>query len=175
MSPVVADVSIAGTLKVPKARQAPLTRLAAQHEDWIIQQAITLLEKRIFKTGPILDSPNAVRDYLRLKLIAEPNEVFAALFMNSHHQLLAYEPLFKGTINSTTVHPRVVIQRGLALNAAALIVVHQHPSGHAAPSRSDELLTTALKTTLASVDIRLLDHWIVGQGTPYSFAESGLL
>ncbi|HRK69700.1 MAG TPA: JAB domain-containing protein, partial [Hyphomonas sp.] len=79
-----------------------LSVVAAQHEDWIIQQAIALLEQRVFKAGPRLDRPAAVRDYLRLKLVAEPNEVFVVVFMDSLHQVLAYEPMFRGTINSAT-------------------------------------------------------------------------
>jgi hypothetical protein len=98
-----------------------LSAIAAQHEDWIIQQAIVLLERRVFKAGPCLSQPAAVRDYLRLKLVAEPNEIFAAVFLDSLHQVLAYEPLFRGTINATSVYPRVVVQRVLELNAAAVV------------------------------------------------------
>ncbi|CAM5238314.1 DNA repair protein RadC OS=Stutzerimonas stutzeri OX=316 GN=radC PE=4 SV=1 [Stutzerimonas stutzeri] len=104
-----------------------LSVVAAQHEDWIIQQAIALLEQRVFKAGPRLDRPAAVRDYLRLKLVAEPNEVFVVVFMDSLHQVLAYEPMFRGTINSATVHARVIVQRALELNAAAVILVHYVP------------------------------------------------
>ncbi|MEL7822485.1 JAB domain-containing protein, partial [Pseudomonas aeruginosa] len=104
-----------------------LSVTAAQHEDWIIQQAIVLLERRVFKAGPCLSRPAAVRDYLRVKLVAEPNEIFAAVFLDSMHQVLAYEPLFRGTINSTSVYPRVVVQRVLELNAAAVVFAHQHP------------------------------------------------
>lgn len=149
--------------------------LAAQHEDWIIQQAITLLERRLFPGGPYLTSPNAVRDYLRLKLAAEPNEVFSAIFLNSAHRILAFEPLFSGTINQTSVYPRVVIQRALALNASAVVFAHQHPSGDTDPSSADQVLTQALKTALAMVDVRVLDHFVVGEGAPYSFADHGLL
>ncbi len=149
--------------------------VAAQHEDWIIQQAIVLLERRVFQAGPRLDRPAAVKDFLRLKLIAERNEVFVVVFMNSMHEVLACEPMFKGTINATAVYPRVVVQRSLEMNAAAVILAHQHPSGATEPSSADRLLTDQLKTALALIDVRVLDHIIVGQGTPYSFAESGLL
>lgn len=152
-----------------------LTLIAAQHEDWIILQAITLLEKRVFKAGPSLGSPAAVRDYLRLKLVEEPNEVFAVVFLDSQHQVLAYEPLFKGSVDQTSVYPRVVVQRALALNASALILAHQHPSGVTEPSTADRTLTDRLKAALAMVDIRVVDHFIVGKGTSYSFAEAGLL
>lgn len=148
---------------------------ASQSDDWIIRQAIALLEQRVFKAGPLLDQPQAVKDYLRLKLVAEPNEVFAIVFMNSQHRVLAYEPMFKGTLDSTAVYPRVVVQRALELNAGAVIFSHQHPSGCTEPSNADRVLTERLKAALALIDVRVLDHIIVGQGTPYSFAESGLL
>ena len=148
---------------------------ASQSDDWIIRQAIALLEQRVFKAWPILDQPRAVKDYLRLKLVAEPNEVFAIVFMNTQHRVLAYEPMFKGTLDSTAVYPRVVVQRALELNAGAVIFSHQHPSGCTEPSSADRVLTDRLKAALALIDVRVLDHIIVGQGTPYSFAESGLL
>ena len=147
----------------------------SQSDDWIIRQAIALLEQRVFKAGPLLGQPQAVKDYLRLKLVAEPNEVFAIVFMNSQHRVLAYEPMFKGTLDSTAVYPRVVVQRALELNAGAVIFSHQHPSGCTEPSSADRVLTDRLKAALALIDVRVLDHIIVGQGTPYSFAESGLL
>lgn len=148
---------------------------AVQSDDWIIRQAIALLEQRVFKKGPALNQPAAVKDYLRLKLVAEPNEVFAIVFLNSMHEVLAYEPMFKGTLDSTSVYPRVVVQRALELNAGAVIFSHQHPSGCTEPSSADRVLTDRLKAALSLIDVRVLDHIIVGQGTPYSFAESGLL
>ena len=152
-----------------------LSDISVQNEDWIVQQAIVLLERRVFKAGPRLVRPAAVRDYLRLKLVAEPNEIFVVVFMNSMHDVLAVEPMFHGTINATSVYPRVVLQRALQLNAAAVIFAHQHPSGTTEPSNADRLLTEQLKTALALIDVRVLDHFVIGQGTPYSFAESGLL
>jgi DNA repair protein RadC len=89
--------------------------------------------------------------------------------------VLAYEPLFKGSVDQTSVYPRVVVQRALALNASALILAHQHPSGVIEPSTADRSLTDRLKTALAMVDVRVVDHFIVGKGNPYSFAEAGLL
>ena len=152
-----------------------LSDISVQNEDWIVQQAIVLLERRVFKAGPRLERPAAVRDYLRLKLVAEPNEIFVVVFMNSMHDVLAVEPMFHGTINATSVYPRVVLQRALQLNAAAVIFAHLHPSGTTEPSNADRLLTEQLKTALALIDVRVLDHFVIGQGTPYSFAESGLL
>ena len=152
-----------------------LSDISVQNEDWIVQQAIVLLERRVFKAGPRLERPAAVRDYLRLKLVAEPNEIFVVVFMNSMHDVLAVEPMFHGTINATSVYPRVVLQRALQLNAAAVIFAHQHPSGTTEPSNADRLLTEQLKTALALIDVRVLDHFVIGQGAPYSVAESGLL
>ena len=152
-----------------------LSDISIQNEDWIVQQAIVLLERRVFKAGPRLERPAAVRDYLRLKLVAEPNEIFVVVFMNSMHDVLAVEPMFHGTINATSVYPLVVLQRALQLNAAAVIFAHQHPSGTTEPSNADRVLTEQLKTALALIDVRVLDHFVIGQGAPYSFAESGLL
>jgi len=152
-----------------------LAVIASQDEDWIIRQAIALLEKRIFNAGPTLPSPAAVRDYLQLKLVGEPSEVFAVVFLDSQQQVLAYEPLFKGSIDQTSVYPRVIVQRALALNAAAVILAHQHPSGKTEPSSADRKLTAQLEATLRLVEIRVLDHIIIGKGKPYSFAEAGLL
>lgn len=154
------------SLVIADSRPESLTLIAAQHEDWIIRQAITLLENRVFKAGPALGSPAAVRDYLRLKLVAEPNEIFAVVFLDSQHQVLAFEPLFKGTVDQTSVYPRVVVQRALALNASALILAHQHPSGTTEPSAADRAITERLKSALATVDVRVLDHFIVGKGSP---------
>jgi len=148
---------------------------ASQSDDWIIRQATLLLEQRVFNRGPSLNRPAAVMDYLRLKLTAEPNEIFVIVFLNSMHEVLAYEPMFKGTVHSTTVHARPIVQRALELNAAAVIFSHQHPSGCTEPSSADRAMTQTLKTALALFDVKVLDHLIVGQGTPYSFAESGLL
>ena len=97
------------------------------------------------KLDRCLSQPAAVRDYLRLKLVAEPNEIFAAVFLDSLHQVLAYEPLFGGTINATSVYPRVVVQRVLELNAAAVVFAHQHPSGVSEPSSADRMLTQQLQ------------------------------
>lgn len=152
-----------------------ISTVVPQTDDWIIKQAIALLEQRVFKRGPCMDRPKAVKDYLRLKLVAEPNEVFAIVFMNVSHEVLAYEPMFRGTIDSSKVYPRVVVQRALELNAAAAVLAHQHPSGSTEPSSADRNITQRLKAALALIDVRVLDHIIVGQGEPYSFAESGLL
>jgi DNA repair protein RadC len=122
-----------------------------------------------------LNSPAAVRDYLRLVLSGKAHEVFCAVFLDSQNRVLAVEELFQGTLNQASVYPREVVKRALAHNAAALILAHNHPSGVAEPSRADENLTQALKSALALVDVRVLDHFVVGEGCAISFAERGLL
>lgn len=113
--------------------------------------------------------------YLQQQLRSRPNEVFAVLFMDNRHRLLAYEELFQGTVNAATVHPREVVRRALELNAAAVILSHNHPSGDAEPSQADRQLTSALGEVLSVVDVRLLDHIVIGEGAPVSFAARGWL
>ncbi len=124
---------------------------------------------------PVFDSPEAVKQYLRLQLAPLPHEVFAVLFLDAQHRLIALEELFRGTLTQTSVYPREIVKRALALNAAALILAHNHPSGMAEPSPADELLTQALKQALALVDVRVLDHLVVGGAGAVSLAERGLL
>lgn len=145
------------------------------YENRIIAQAIAILERRLFVDGPQMSDPQVTSDYLRLKLMPEPSEVFVAVFLNAKHQVIACETLFRGTIDAAQIHPRVVVQRALFHNASALVVAHQHPSGCSEPSSSDERLTQRLKNALECVDVRLLDHFIIGKGQPYSFAANALL
>ncbi|HJW04834.1 MAG TPA: DNA repair protein RadC [Azospira sp.] len=126
--------------------------------------------------GAALSSPAAVRDFLRLSLAQRPHEVFVALWLDAQNRLLAADELFRGSLTQTSVYPREVVKAALAHNAAAVILAHNHPSGTAEPSRADELLTAALKQSLALVEVKLLDHFIVaGNAPPLSFAERGLL
>lgn len=153
----------------------PGSAMVLAHENRIIAQAIAILERRLFVDGPQISNPQLTSDYLRLKLMPEPSEVFVAVFLSSKHQVIACETLFRGTIDAAQIHPRVVVQRALAHNAAALVIAHQHPSGCSDPSSSDERLTQRLKSALECVDVRLLDHFIIGKGQPFSFAEHALL
>lgn len=125
--------------------------------------------------GDALTSPDAVRDYLKLTLAPEPVEVFVGLFLDSQHRLIAAEELARGTLAQTSVYPREVVKTALARNAAAVIFAHNHPSGVAEPSRADELLTQSLRSALALVDVRTLDHLVVAGPRVTSFAERGLL
>ncbi|PKM27352.1 MAG: hypothetical protein CVV09_02305 [Gammaproteobacteria bacterium HGW-Gammaproteobacteria-13] len=121
-----------------------------------------------------LESPQAVRDYLKALLRHEPHEVFGCLFLDAKHRVLAFEALFHGSIDSASVYPRQVVKRALAHNAAALILT-PHPSGVVEPSQADRVLTRRLKEALELVDVRVLDHFIVGDGEPLSMAEYGWL
>ncbi|WP_397450578.1 DNA repair protein RadC [Pseudomonas sp. NA-150] len=122
-----------------------------------------------------LQNPQDVREYLKAMLRHEPHEVFACLFLDTKHRVLAFEILFHGSIRSTEVHPRQVVKRALAHNASALILCHNHPSGVPDPSPADERLTKLLKASLAMIDVEVLDHFIIGDGEPFSMAEAGLV
>jgi DNA repair protein RadC len=122
-----------------------------------------------------LSSPTAVGDYLRLFLGGQEYESFVALWLDAQNRLIAGIELFRGTVTQTSVYPREVVKAGLRLNASAVILAHNHPSGHPEPSRADELLTSELKNALALVDIRVLDHFIVADTAVMSFAERGLI
>ncbi len=123
----------------------------------------------------VLTSPQQVKDFLRLKLAHLGHEVFAVLFLNAQHQLVELEEMFRGTLTQTSVYPREVVKRALELQASAVILAHNHPSGVAEPSRADEYLTQTLKAALQLVDVRVLDHLVVGRAGVVSFAERGLL
>jgi DNA repair protein RadC len=128
-----------------------------------------LKEREVFHT------PGAVKQYLQLQLAHKNHEVFAVLFLDSQNRMLAMEELFRGTLSQTSVYPREVVMRALHHQAAAVVLSHNHPSGSVQPSRADEHLTQTLKASLALVDVRVLDHIIVGQGQALSMAEQGLM
>ena len=127
------------------------------------------------KERAAFDSAAAVKDYLQLHLAARPHEVFAVLFLDAQHKLIALEELFRGTLTQTSVYPREVALRALHHHAAAVILAHNHPSGGVQPSRADEAITQQLKSALALVDVRVLDHVIVAPGQALSMAEKGLI
>ena len=162
-----ADVAALGTVKgLGPAKRAELAAVLELARRALAQQLADM---------PIFDSPQAVKQYVQLHLAGLDHEVFAVLFLDTQHRLIALEKLFTGTLSQTSVYPREVVKRALARNAAAVILAHNHPSGVAEPSRADEFLTQALKSALALVDVRVLDHLVVGQGQVTSFAERGLL
>lgn len=142
-------------------------------------QAVLEMSRRALgeemRTGDALNSPGAVRSYLQLLLRGRAQEVFMVIFLDAQHRVLVAEELFQGTLTQTSVYPREVVRRSMYHNAAAVILAHNHPSGVAEPSQSDQLLTDALKQALALVDVRVLDHFIVAGSGCLSFAERGWL
>ncbi|HFD2064170.1 TPA: DNA repair protein RadC [Serratia marcescens] len=140
-----------------------------------IQRALALLEQHLRQPGAPFTSASATRDWLRLQLARLEREVFMTLYLDNQHRLLAHETLFTGSINSTEVHPREIVKSALKHNAAAVLLAHCHPSGHAEPSDADKKITRRVQDALALVDVRVLDHCIVGGMTVYSFAEHGLV
>lgn len=139
----------------------------------IVSRALDILARKHRKRR-LLSNPKDTRDFLILSLAELKNEIFGCIFLDNRHRVLALEHLFNGTIDGASVHPRVVVQRSLELNSAAVIFFHNHPSGIAEPSQADLHLTRRLKEALGLVDVRVLDHIVVGEGI-VSFAERGLL
>lgn len=128
----------------------------------------------LFRRGETICGPDAVKKYFRVQLAHYEHEIFAVLWLDNRHRVLGFERLFRGTIDGASVHPREVVKSALRHNAAACIFCHNHPSGITDPSRSDEVITRQLKDALALVEVRTMDHVIVGEHA-YSFAEHGLL
>jgi len=142
--------------------------------DEILNAALRVVSRRFHK-GICVTGAAAARNYLTLHLATLEHEVFGAMFLDAQNRLIEYQELFRGTATQTSVYPREVVKVALALNAVAMILVHNHPSGSAEPSRADEYLTQTLKSALALVDVRVLDHLVVAGASVVSFAERGLL
>lgn len=139
----------------------------------ILEKAAEILEQQYLR-GDALCSPQAARDYLKYRLGAKEREVFSVLLLDSQNRVIAYEELFHGTIDSASVYPREVVKTALKANASAVIFAHNHPSGVTTPSEADKRITKRLQEALSLIDIRVLDHFIIGQDT-FSFAERGLI
>jgi DNA repair protein RadC len=148
--------------------------LSKTEADTVIRLAFNLLEMR-HHPGQALCSPDETKAYLRLKLSDYRAEVFGVLFLDNRHRIIADEALFQGTIDGANVHPRIVVQRALEVNAAAVLFYHNHPSGVAEPSNADRNITQRLTEALALVDIRVLDHFVVSASESVSFVERGWL
>jgi len=146
---------------------------------YAVMQAALELTRRHFREalrlGPALAAPEVTRTFLLAQLRDRPYEVFCCLFLDNRHRLIAFEELFRGTIDRAGVHPREVLRQTLLHNAAAVIFAHNHPSGVLEPSQADELITRRLREALSLMDVRVLDHFIIGDGQCYSFCEHGLL
>lgn len=148
-------------------------RYRVADEDDVIFEALQIYN-RYFSRGEALTDPDKAKDCIKLKLAPLEHEVFLCVFLDNQHKVIASEELFRGTIDGASVYPREVVKTALQHNAAALIFAHNHPSGISEPSQADRLITEKLKTALALIDIRVLDHFVVGEAV-YSFAEHGLL
>ena len=151
-----------------------MTRYTAR-EQAALGRAMRLLERGLRTPGAALESPDATRDYLRLWLAHCDVEIFAVLFLSSQHELIEAREMHRGTLAQTSVYPREIVRAALQLNAGAVILAHDHPSGHPEPSDSDRKLTKTIKDALALVDVRVVDHVVVGGSLSFSFAERGLV
>ena len=144
----------------------------------LLQAALELARRHYaesMQAGPALSNPRATREFLRARLRDRDHEVFCCLFLDNRHRVICFDEVFRGTLDGASVHPRDVVKLALARNAAAVILAHNHPSGVAEPSQADELITARLRDALGLVDIRVLDHIVVGDAACVSFAERGLL
>ena len=150
------------------------TELNEMEKQSLVALALTLLANR-HRAGELLSSPDETRSYLRLRLAERKNEVFGCVFLDNRHRVIEVTELFQGTIDGASVHPRVVVQKALELNAAATLLFHNHPSGVAEPSHADEAITRRVKDALSLIDVRVLDHFVVTAGESVSFAENGLI
>lgn len=168
---------------LPGLLQADTTRLgrikglgpAKQSELMAVMELARRSLHTDLRSQPVFSNPQVVKDFLQMQLGHRPHEVFGVLFLDAQHRLIAFEELFRGTLSQTSVYPREVVKQALAHNAGAVILTHNHPSGVLEPSRADELLTQTLKSSLQLVDVRVLDHIVVGRSACLSFAERGLL
>lgn len=142
--------------------------------DEVLQAAQRVLMERV-RNLELLSSPEAVKDFLRVRLGTLEHEVFAVIHLDAQQRVIEYVEMFRGTVTQTSVYPREVVKEALTRNTAAVVLVHNHPSGAAQPSRADEALTQTLKSALALVDVRVLDHMIVAGPTVLSMAEKGLM
>lgn len=164
-------------MKIKSESAAPYSAKKTDDES-IIEQAIKLIQSKLKTPGKALTSPNLVRDYLVLHLAQFEEEHFSLVLMDTQHRVIGFENVFRGTIDGASVYPREIVKIALAHNAAAVIFAHNHPSGNPEPSNADIHLTNRLKESLALIDVRVLDHIIVGgcsQTLTVSFAERGLI
>ena len=184
-APVICATNINGDSKVKgngmkvKSEEAPtygmLPITALYSDDEVIARALDILIARFPNNATIFQAPKTSRDFLTLKLAGLQHEVFSALWLTAQNGLITYEELFRGTLTQTSIYPREVLKAALKHNAGAVIFAHNHPSGHPEPSHADKLLTTDLKNALAMIDVRVLDHIVVGGVETISFAERGLV
>jgi hypothetical protein len=159
----------------PAETPPSLARGLPAHEQAVIDAALAILGNRAREPGAVFDAPHLVSEFLRLHLARCERERFGVMFLDGQHALIAFEVLFDGTLTQTSVYPREVVKRALQLNAGAVVLAHNHPSGLAEPSREDKWLTNALRDALGLVGVRVLDHLVVGWPEVFSFAQNGLM
>ena len=157
------------------ARMASSEEVIRARDERTIARALRILERWACDLGPLLGDPATCGAFFRLRLGNETREHFEVAFLDTRHRLIAVERLFSGSVDGAEVRPRIVVQRALALNAGAVVVAHNHPSGHTEPSAADRAVTTRLKSALGLMDIRLLDHFVVSAGQAVSMAAQGLV
>ena len=149
--------------------------MRAPRERGVIDRALQILGRCLRQPGVAMADPDAAKQYIRLHIGGEPTEVFCALFLDAQSRVITFDKLFTGTLTQTSVYPREIVRSSLAHGAASVVLAHNHPSGNVQPSRADEALTQVLKSALALVDVRVLDHIIVSHDKALSMAEKGLL
>ena len=183
LAPVVpADHPQAGHVNDLESSYFGTAALDAATNDALLERKLGVARELLLRdlqaqmsTQPVMQSPQALRDWLRLHCAGLQHEVFIVLFLDAQHRLLSAAEMFRGTLAQTSVYPREVVKSALQRNAASVVLAHNHPSGSAEPSRADEYLTQTLKTALALVDVRILDHFVVAGDQATSFAERGLI
>jgi DNA repair protein RadC len=168
------SASRSDSLDLPAPARARRPDTTRRNEDACVQRALAILERRL-SDGPLMTSPDLVRQYLRCKLERLEHEEFHVLFLDNQHRLIAQEAMFRGTIDGASVYPREVVKAALRHNAAAVVLAHNHPSGVAEPSTADKRITERLQQALDLVGLRVLDHLVVGAAESVSFAERGYL
>lgn len=166
-------IKTACSLAIPAAQSRSSADPA--EDDAVIARAIAILEGRMRKASDLFGTPAAAKDYCRLQLGGLDHEVFGVVFLDVQNRLIEFRRMFTGTLTQTSVYPREVVKAVLEVNAASVLLTHNHPSGSCDPSRADEKLTHTLKNALALVDVRLMDHIVVAASGTFSFAERGLL
>ena len=161
---------VASTANLSCSGDGPLRRKLTVARELLLRDLHAQMQ-----AGPVMESPQVLRDWLRLYCAGLEHEVFIVVYLDAHHRLIDAVELFRGTLTQTSVYPREVVKGALTRNAAAVALAHNHPSGVAEPSRADEFLTQNLKSALGLVDVRVLDHFVVAGDSVLSFAERGLL
>lgn len=181
-SELLAPAAWAASEQIPRVCDAELACRSANPHDAVLTHKLSVARELLMRDllaqmrkGPMMESPQAIKDWLRLYCAGLEHEIFLVLYLDARHALIEAEQLFRGTLTQTSVYPRELVKGALLRNAAAIAVAHAHPSGDPSPSLADEHLTMALKQALCLVDVRLIDHFIVAGSQVLSFAEKGLL